>query len=419
MVRVELAALLLSLAAADAAAAPLSFTPLDLAGLGPAAQPNLAFDATRDRFVLSWQARLDDGCAALRVATVDRAGTLGPTQEVARGCNWFVNWGDFPSLAVADNGDWLSFWLQKEGSGTYHYGIRVVRSTDAGQSWSAPLTPHRDGTLSEHGFVAMAPAGRDRMLLIWLDGRDTATAGAHAAHAHEHAHGGDMQLRSAIVDRAGRLHHEARIDGNVCSCCWPDLVRIAADRYLAAYRDRSEDEIRDIRLAEFDGQRWRKGARIHADDWKIAACPTNGAALASRDDQVLVIWPTMPDMQRLAVRAKAVAGGPMVELEVGSSVIGRPDVSADAHGWLLSWLGAGAAGHSVLRVAEWDSDLRERSRHAVVTLPAGRNIGVPRLQAAGAEAMLVWTEVSGPAPEPNAKPPTHLAGRLIRRESGD
>jgi hypothetical protein len=50
---------------------------------------------------------------ALISHTVDDEGELGSTYELASGCNWFVNWADTPSLAAADNDDWLTFYLQR------------------------------------------------------------------------------------------------------------------------------------------------------------------------------------------------------------------------------------------------------------------------------------------------------------------
>lgn len=265
------------------------------------------------------------------MATLSLDGDLGPVREVARGCDWFVNWADFPSLVVADNGHWVSFWLQKNGSGTYHYEIRTTRSTDRGRSWSPPLVPHRDGTASEHGFVAMAATGGDRVALIWLDGRQTAQAEVtgHAGHDDHHGHDGRMQLRSTQLGRAGHSGDDQLIDDDVCSCCWTDLVRLPRGDLLAAYRDRSVKEIRDIRLASFDGQSWQADGFLHQDGWKIAACPTNGPALARLDDEVLAVWPTMVDSQRMAVRALRVGSEqPPVEIESHVGTLGRPDVVA-------------------------------------------------------------------------------------------
>ena len=412
MARLLLFALLLSARYALA----LSATPIDFSSLGNAAQPNVVADP-RGGFVLSWQSRDAEGCASLKVASLARDGKLGASKTVASGCNWFVNWADMPSVVIADNGDWLSFWLQKNAADTYAYDILSSRSTDRGVSWSKPLRPHRDGTQTEHGFVAMAPAGADRVRLIWLDGRGTARAGdAHVGHAHH----GTMSLRSAVLARGDQITDEAEIDPDVCSCCWPSLIRTADKSFLTAYRDHSAAEIRDIALARWQAGQWQPLGKLHDDGWHIAACPTNGPVLAARADAVLSVWPTMSDGAAMSVRAKLLSAtgalkSRMRELEHGGSVLGRPGVASLGEAdWLLSWLGAGAAGQSTLRVALWDQTLQERARIDVTHLPAGRSIGVPKLAANAGVAVLVWTEPLGSVPTPPARQSTRIAGVFLR-----
>lgn len=415
MVRAELATFFLSLAL-PAISAALTLTPVDLSALGNAAQPSVAADPRHGGYVLSWQARLADGCAALRAAELSADGQLGPVREIERGCNWFVNWADFPSLVVADNGDWLSFWLQKTGSGTYAYEIRTRRSSDRGRSWSAPLVPHRDGSETEHGFVSMAPAGADRVLLLWLDGREMAED--HADHEHDHG-GGRMTLRSAILRRGNRIEAEALVDDNVCSCCTTDLARRADGQHLALYRNRTDAEIRDIGVARRDSAGWRQDGLVHADGWHTAACPVNGPALAVGAAGELAVWPTMPDATQLVLKARRLDGDAAPQLiEAGTGVVGRVDAAAfGAGGWLLSWLGAGSGSGATLRLAHWDADLQEQSRLAVAELPPGRDVGMPRLASRGEDAVLVWTEITGPATPP-AKPAAQLRAVLVRIAPG-
>lgn len=402
------------------AAMALSVQPLSLGGLGSAGQPNVVADERHGSFVLSWQARLDDGCAALRVAELAVNGELGAVHQVARGCDWFVNWADFPALVVADNGDWLTYWLRKTADDTYAYEIRSARSLDRGKSWSQPLVPHDDGTPTEHGFVSMAPAGGERVRMVWLDGRDSGGAGHGAGHDH---HEGNMTVRSAVLDRRGVVPGSAALlDERACSCCATDLVRMPGrSGHMAVFRDRSEDEVRDIHSARHDGRRWWPVARVHADNWKIAACPVNGPALAVRaDGAMLTAWSTMPEAGQLAVRARRIdSAAPLRTLEQGAAVVGRVDASAFADGWLLGWLGADAAsrGGTVLRVAVADAALERWQPFDIAQLPASRNIGMPRLAALGDVAVLVWTQSeSGRAA--NARSATRIHAVLLRATEG-
>ncbi|WP_395788342.1 sialidase family protein [Aquimonas sp.] len=420
MVRTHLAAQFLSLLGAGLAlAGPAQLVSIELPIETNALTPHVVADAANQRFLLSWQERLPEGCARLQVATLSISGELGEAHEVARGCDWFVNWADHPQIAVADNGGWWAFWLQKEGGGTYHYGIRVAHSQDEGATWSAPITPHDDGTLSEHGFVSMAADGADRMRLVWLDGRHAAAS--HPAETDlqdEHGgHEGAMSLRAAVLDSSGAVSDGIELDARTCSCCWTALLRQPDGAHLAAWRDRSEHEIRDIALATRDRSGWQVTGLVHADNWKIKACPVNGPALAQHGERVFAAWSTMPNANDMAVRLRALdSDASPLRIEQGAAVLGRVDAEAFDGGVLLSWLGAGAPGESVLRLGLFDAELGERQRIDVAALPAGRGIGVPRLAALGQTAVLAWTEPNGAAVA-GAPAPTRL--RAVRLSTGD
>jgi hypothetical protein len=254
-----------------------------------AAQPSVAVDA-REGFILTWQERGTER-NTLNYAVIDPTGIEQRRGTIAAGTDWFVNAADFPSLSVLDNGDWVSFWLQKTSPDTYSYEIRMVRSLDRGATWQAPVVIHRDGTMTEHGFVSMVAAGGDRVRVFWIDGRHM------AGGAGEHAHGGSdehMTLRTAVLDRAGEPFEERELDGLTCACCQTDAVR-SGDRTVVVYRNRTEDEQRDIALVELSGDTWSAPRGLHPDGWVIAACPVNGPALAAVGDRHAAIWPTMAD----------------------------------------------------------------------------------------------------------------------------
>jgi len=171
-----------------------------------------------------------------------------------------VNWADFPSLAALPDGTLFAHWLAKSGPGTFAYDVRVTRSRDGGRTWSEPITPHRDGTLTEHGFVSMSPASGQAMGLVWLDGRRTAGT-AHEGHGGAQA---EMSLVHSTLDREGRLGPEKILDGRVCDCCQTDAA-VAEGATVVVYRDRSEKEVRDMSVVRFVDGRWSE-PRPLADD---------------------------------------------------------------------------------------------------------------------------------------------------------
>jgi hypothetical protein len=366
---------------------------------GSAAEPFVTRDGARG-FVVTWQARLGDGITALRFRHVDADGRAGRAGEIARGDGWFVNWADFPSLAVLDNGDWLAHWLQRSGPG-HAYDIHASRSRDAGRTWSAPERLHDDGTRSEHGFVSFAPAGDGDAHAVWLDGRQT---GANdAGHGHGKGdHGtsaGAMTLRAARVSRDG-IDEAAQIDDRVCDCCQTDAVRVGRGT-LVVYRDRSADEIRDVRLARHDGRQWLASESLFGDGWRIQGCPVNGPAIAARgNDVIAAAYSEAGGQPGVRVRTSADGGAnwrPSVTLAAGRT-LGRLDATAlDHQRFLVSRLDL-LDGAAELRVSLHDEAGSVTADRLMRSLPADRLVGFPRMAASGAAVLLAWTEVEAGVP---------------------
>ncbi len=389
------------LLALSAPAAALDVTPVALHVEPGSAQPSVAVDPGRG-FIVTWQTRAADG-ARLNFATVDLAGQVTDTGVIADSrhsgvdggpATWFVNWADFPSLVVLDNGDWVAHWLQKNGAGTFAYEIRLTRSRDRGRSWSAGVVPHTDGTETEHGFVSMVAAGGDRVRLVWLDGREMAAANHDSAHHAQHEHAGRMTLRTAVLDRRGRLHEQARLDASTCSCCQTDMVRVGGHTRVV-YRDHGDADLRNIHWLAHERGRWTRERSVHDDGWRLAGCPVNGPALAAGRAGILAVWPTM---QGEALHVRAALGhargfGAPVDLESDARTVGRVDAAPWGAGFLVTWLGVGnSTDSSALRVAELDGSARPRATHAITELPPGRSTGNPRVAAHADVALLAWVE---------------------------
>lgn len=368
------------------------------AGTG-AAQPSVAVDP-RARFVLTWQERRAEE-ASLWFALFDRDGREQRRGRIAAGRSWFVNWADFPSLVVLDNGDWVTYHLEKSAAAPYAYDIRLLRSTDLGRSWSAPVTPHDDGTPTQHGFVSLVPAGEDRVLVVWLDGRRAAAQAAKDGAAHAgHDEDAPMTLRSAVLDRRGVRSAEYELDDSTCSCCQTDAGRIAG-RTLVAYRDRSAEEIRDIGIVAGNGAGgWSRPRIHHADGWRIEGCPVNGPALAVNGGRVLTVWPTLvgDGFQVRYTSGGADAAGPMRILAAGSGTLGRVDAAAWRSGFLVSWL-AGRGAEPGLHLAWIDAGGRVLARRTLSDAPATRLSGNPRIAGFGERALIAWVEPGGVAGE--------------------
>ncbi|MEX0914635.1 MAG: sialidase family protein, partial [Wenzhouxiangellaceae bacterium] len=246
------------------------------AGAGALA-PSLAEMPDDAGVVMSWLEKHGDG-HTLKFS-VFTEGVFSDPSEIARGRNWFANWADTPGIHVRSDGTWLAHWLAKSADSTYAYDVRLAHSTDIGASWSTPQTPHTDDTPTEHGFVSYFAAGDGRTGMLWLDGRQTVTA---QGDGHDHA--GSMTLRTATIAADGSVGPDRALDERVCDCCQTASARTALGP-IVAYRDRSEDEIRDIAVVRRTADGWTEPRLVHADGWKIGGCPVNGPSLIARDQQ--------------------------------------------------------------------------------------------------------------------------------------
>ncbi len=354
-------------------------------------QPNLTV-AANGRVYLSWMDRLDGGRVALRFAVKENNGWSTP-RTIAEGANWFVNWADFPALLVLPDGKLAAHWLAKSGVGTYAYDVNIARSSDGGKTWSKPFIPHRDGTQTEHGFVSLLPvglpSGKDSFTAIWLDGREM--AGKNSDHNSDHGHG-TMTLRAATIGRHNTIAQEALLDAKVCECCQTSAAMTALGP-VVVYRDRSEQEMRDISIVRLRNGKWSEPKTVFADGWQINGCPVNGPAVAALDKRVAVAWFTGANNKsqvKLAFSNDAgeTFGAPIV-IDDGNPA-GRVDVLLLPDGSaMVSWLEKLANGGEV-RIRQVKPD---GSRAAAITIaPSGtaRSSGFPQMIRSGNTLVFAW-----------------------------
>lgn len=366
---------------------------------GPnSAQPQLSV-STRG-VLLSWIER-DGPKATLRYAERTGPGWTS-ARAVASGTNWFVNWADVPSVLRLANGELAAHWLQKSGASTYAYDVRVAHSKDDGKTWSPSFLPHSDRTQTEHGFASLFQMPDGGLGLTWLDGRttfQTPGSGSHGGHSDR----GAMTVHSAAFNREWAQTFELPVDGRVCDCC-PTTVAVTSDGPIVAYRNRTEDEVRDIYVSRYEKGKWSEPAAVHDDGWRVAACPVNGPMLSANGRNVVIAWFTAKDDQPRAWVAFSSDAGRTFAAPIrldDSGTLGRVDVELMADGSAIaSWIefvrGTESAGENAQR-----AQLRVRrvqrsgARSAPITvgdIAGSRASGYPRLAASGTDIVLAWTE---------------------------
>jgi hypothetical protein len=352
------------------------------------AEPNFAVGPD-GRVYLSWLEPIDSGFA-LKFATFDGAKWSTP-RTIRSGRDFFVNWADFPSIEVLTDGRIAAHWLQRTGSNTYAYGVRVSQSADGGITWSAPITPHTDSSNTEHGFVALW-SDRQGLGAAWLDGRKFDKQG--------HSPSNEMMVVSTAIDRTGRRGAERILDGRACDCCQTSAA-MTSDGPIIAYRDRSPNEIRDIYVVRRVGGAWTKPAPVHDDGWKIAACPVNGPAVDARGGRVALAWFTAANDSprvKLAFSSNGGAkfGGP-IRIDDGNPA-GRVDVALMGDGGaLVTWIERIGGDTAVVRVRRVHRNGKSAEPITIAQSSAARASGFPRMAVVGEHVMFAWTAPGRPS----------------------
>lgn len=393
-----LAATAIALAACggDRGPIPLTVDALPSPTAGDAAEPFVA-RAPDGTIWMSWLERQADSSVSLLVSSRGAAGEWSPPREVVRRRDLFVNWADFPSVQPLADGRLLAHWLQRSGDGRFAYDVRLADSRDGGATWGESVLPHAAGVPAEHGFVTVLPTADGGADILLLDG----TAGALAAQGNEHAegHGGAMQLGHASW-KDGTIASQRILDTRTCDCC-QTTAAMTARGPVAIYRDRSDEEMRDMAVTRLVDGAWTTPVPLHEDGWRIDYCPVNGPAAGAIGDTVAVAWFTgAQDTSRVRVSFSTDAGatfGAPVRADDGLPA-GRVDLemlSGDAA--LVSWIErlGGDTAQVRMRVVRRDGSVEP----AVVVSPSSgaRSSGFPRMARDGDGVLIAYTMPGKPS----------------------
>jgi len=332
-----------------------------------------------------------------------REGQVSEARIISSGDNWFVNWADIPSIVALDKkgNNLMAHWLQMSAEGTYDYDIRCSISTDGGDSWGDSFVLHDDGISAEHGFVTMV-SDDNGAFATWLDGRNTKTPTLSKNkdvvndHNHDHGHQANlpMTLRAARIDSKGMKTDDMEIDNRVCDCCQTDAV-ITPSGPVVVYRDRTNDEVRDISVARYVNKKWEVKP-LHKDNWRIAGCPVNGPAIAYERGLLAVAWYTqMNDLPKIFLSVSEDDGktfkSPILIAEKG--VLGRVDVVIVNQEIIVTWMESeNEDAHISSRIYTYPTQLITEGHNLIVTSKERRS-GFPIIEHVAGELLMVRTVV--------------------------
>ena len=341
-----------------------------------------------DKTILSWIENKEDSFYTLKYSELKNE-RWDSAKTIVSGTNWFVNWADFPAIAE-QNGNILSHFLQMSAEGTYTYDIKMKLFNSATDSWKNDFTLHNDGTKSEHGFVTMLPYKNDSFFVTWLDGRNT-TGG------HDHGGVGAMTLRSAEIKSDGTINNETELDGKTCDCC-QTTAAITKNGPVIIYRDRSDEEIRDIYITRKIDTVWTEPKAIFDDNWKINGCPVNGPKATAIDNSLVIAWFTTANEIPIVKLIFSKNGGENFDVPILIDevlTIGRVDVAMiDKESVLVSWV-TSEESKTVIKGMKVNSSGEKDKPLIVAELNPSRSSGFPQLEIVNDKALFAWTDVTG------------------------
>ncbi len=359
------------------------------------------FLSPQNSLYLSWTEHLQDGQVSLRFRSwADSA--WAETHTVATGQDWFVNWADFPALSVFPGSDFnlLAHFLQKRTGGkTYDYDVKLALSVDQGSHFRI-LDGLHDTIPAEHGFVTLLPFSYDKILVAWLDGSQMSSGTQdHRGHDDPMAHEGSMTLRAALVSVNGEIGQNQVIDDRVCECCQTDATMTGRGPVII-YRNRNEQEERDIYSVRYVSGQWTAPQPVYEDHWKIPGCPVNGPAIASRGNQLAIAWYTeaggQPMVKAIFSNNAGETYGEPVEIATGNT-FGRVDIA---------WIDAGRVAVSYLektdnknqdealiKLAVLSPEGQRLSDHNLAETSTKRKSGFPVIESRDSTLYLAYTRI--------------------------
>lgn len=346
--------------------------------------------ANGDELLLSWTEKADDSLASIHYAEFSDKKWSVPI-KVAEEYNLFVNWADFPAIAK-NNENILLHYLKKSAPSTYAYDIHLLVSSTNGDTFNTDFLLHDDNTKTEHGFVTMLPY-KDNFFVTWLDGRNTGGGG----HGEVHESSGYMNLRAATALSTGDVIDDVLLDEKTCECCQTSAA-ITSKGPIVVYRDRTDDEVRDISISRFVDGSWTIPKSIHNDNWKIKGCPVNGPKTAAIDSTLAVAWFTAtdntPKVNLIFSDNSGSSFNTPIQIDSGKP-IGRVDVALlDEDNALVSWMES-SSNEAEIKIVKVNKDGIKSKPIVIAEISASRASGFPQLALVNGTVYVAWNNIEG------------------------
>jgi hypothetical protein len=265
---------------------------------------------------LAWSRR-DADAASVWVARASGAPVrVDPPERAAAASH------EAPGLAVGPRGEVHVLWTARPPEAAGASVLLLSTSRDAGASFGPPLALSEPGQRS-HDFASLAAAPDGALVAAWLE------IGGPVASA-----------RSARVEpETGRVAERATLETSACVCCRTAVAFGPAGAGIL-WRGEREGSVRDMYWARSadGGRRFGAPEPVHADGWRLDACPHRGGSLAfDASGRALAAWYTegtraRPSLLLASARPAAAFEAPRELRESAEALPDRPALAVAASG---------------------------------------------------------------------------------------
>ncbi|MEE9361747.1 MAG: hypothetical protein V3U92_04040 [Cellulophaga sp.] len=351
-------------------------------------QSSLPFLFSKNNSTLMSWVEVVDSISTLKYSELKGEKWSSP-KDIISGNDWFVNWADFPMIAE-NNGNLLTHVLKKSAPETFSYDVKINVFNKANSSWKTDILLHKDSINAEHGFVSALPYKKDSFFITWLDGRNTASeGGGHGEHK------GAMSVRAAEVTVNGEITNSVMLDDKTCDCCQTTAL-ITKNGPIVIYRDRSDEEVRDMSIVRLVDGKWTTPTPIYNDKWKIEGCPVNGPKVAGIENNIAVAWFTVVESKPVVKVLFSKDGGANFEVPTtidDKTALGRVDiVMLNNDTALISWM-ATSEKKAEVKAVKVTASGEIGIPVVITTLSASRKTGFPQMELVKDKVLFAWTSV--------------------------
>jgi hypothetical protein len=241
-----------------------------------------------------WSLQLNaQGHLALHISRDDGRNWL-PERVLDTGDDHIKTSGESPpKIAFGPNGIVIIIYAQplaKKFTGE----IRMLRSTDGGAHFAAPVTLHQDRQVISHSYAVIAFDAKGALHTVWIDSREktaitAANAAAEKSGLAKTDYRGVSLYRNVSLDGGASFSPDTKLSDYSCECCRIALAPTADGQIAALWRHLTLPNIRDHAFtllsaatpAATTAAPLAEPVRASFDNWAIDGCPHHGPALTT------------------------------------------------------------------------------------------------------------------------------------------